>query len=408
MSKTLFATIILGVLVAGVLPAGASDWPQWRGANRDAVAGATEIADRWPEGGPKVVWRAKVGSGYSSVSISDGKAYTLWDEGGSQFLFALDARTGAELWRHKLGPAFKNHYGDGPRSTPVVDGAAVYAIGTSGLLVAANKISGELLWNHNLVGEFKADLPSYGYSSSPLVVDGRLLVEAGGARAAFMAFDKKTGEVAWSSQSDTPAYSSPIAVAIDGVQQVVFWSAHGLHSVSPVDGRLLWRYSWETFCPVSGDPLNTGTPIFMAPDRIFISSGSGAAVIRPVRRDDAFRVETVWKSERMRSDVNTAVALGHFIYGFDREFLQCIDARDGTVRWKARGFKRGSLIAADGMLIVLGEGGNLALVEANPVGFVERSQVQVLSGKSWTAPSLADGKLYLRNHDEMVCLDLGG
>ena len=146
-----------------------------------------------------------------------------------------------------------------------MNGPAVYAIGTSGLLVAVKKASGELLWSHDLVGEFEANLPSYGYSSSPLVSGGRLVVEAGGKSGTFMAFDVKTGEVAWSSQSDTPAYSSPIAVSIDGVSQVVFWSAHGLHAVSPEQGRLLWKYSWENFCPVSGDPLNTGTPISCPP-----------------------------------------------------------------------------------------------------------------------------------------------
>jgi outer membrane protein assembly factor BamB len=142
----------------------------------------------------------------------------------------------------------------------------------------------------------------------------------------------------------------------------VFWSAHGLHAVAPADGKLLWKHSWETFCPVSGDPLNTGTPIFVPPDRIFISSGSGAALLRVTRE----------------------------------------------VQWKARGFGRGSLIAADGKLFVLGESGNLAIVRASPDGFVEKAEAEVLSGKSWTAPSLSGGRLYLRNHDELVCLDLRG
>ena len=256
------------------------DWPQWRGANRDAVSLEQGLVDEWPEGGPRVVWRAKIGSGYSSVSVSEGRLYTLWDEKGTQFLFCLDARNGNELWRFELGKGFTNHYGNGPRSTPLIDGRVVFTIGTQGRLVAVDKRNGELVWQRDLVKEYGTKLPSYGYSSSPLVVGDRLVVEAGGNNATFMAFDKKSGKIAWSSQDDRPAYSSPIDVSIDGVRQIVFWSAHGLHSVSPDDGKLLWEYSWETFCPVTGDPLNTGTPIFMAPDRIFISSGSGAAVIR--------------------------------------------------------------------------------------------------------------------------------
>ena len=179
-----------------------------------------------------------------------------------------------------------------------------------------------------------------------------------------MAFDKKTGAVVWATQNDRPAYSSPINVSIAGVDQIVFWSAHGLHSVSSDSGEVLWTFSWETFCPVSGDPLNTGTPLFLPPDRIYISSGSGAAAIRLLPEKGSFKVETVWKSELMRSDVNTALLLDDHIYGFDRGIFKSLDATTGEVKWKARGFQRGSLIAADGRLIVLGEAGNLALVDA--------------------------------------------
>ena len=384
------------------------DWPQWRGANRDAVSLEKGLVDEWPEGGPRVVWRAKIGSGYSSVSVSEGRLYTLWDEKGTQFLFCLDARNGNELWRFELGKGFTNHYGNGPRSTPLIDGRVVFTIGTQGRLVAVDKRNGELVWQRDLVKEYGTKLPSYGYSSSPLVVGDRLVVEAGGNNATFMAFDKKSGKIAWSSQDDRPAYSSPIDVSIDGVRQIVFWSAHGLHSVSPDDGKLLWEYSWETFCPVTGDPLNTGTPIFMAPDRIFISSGSGAAVIRISRAGETFKVEPVWKTEQMRADVNTPLLLGDYIYGFDRGILQCLDARTGEVKWQARGFQRGSLIAADGKLIVLGESGEIAIVDANPEEFVKRAGAKILDGKNWTAPSLAGGKLYLRNHEELLCLEMKG
>ncbi len=268
--------------------------------------------------------------------------------------------------------------------------------------------TGELRWQHDLEKEYGAKLPPYGYSSSPLVVGDKVVIEAGGRNAAFMAFEKTTGEVVWASEDDQPAYSSPIAVTIDGVDQIVFWSAHGLHAIAPDDGRALWRYVWEEFCPVTGVPLNTGTPLFIAPDRIFVSSGSGAAVVRIQRVGEKFVVATVWKSEEMRSDVNTSLLLGDYVYGFDRGILKCLDVRTGELMWRARGFQRGSLIAADGKLIVLGEAGNLALIDASPEGFVERANASVLSGKNWTSPSLAGGRLYLRNHDELVCIDMKG
>ncbi len=404
-------TLLVAVLLCLTLPPSmvqALDWPQWRGPNRDAVSLETGLLEEWPEDGPAVLWRIPVGPGFSSVSVSAGKLYTLWDEKGKQYLFGLDASTGKELWRQELGPAFTNNYGDGPRSTPLVDGRIVFAIGTQGLLLAANKETGVPLWRRDLVKDFGSDLPSYGYSSSPLVAGDKLVIEAGGKDAAFVALDKKTGEVVWSAENDRPAYSSPIHVSIAGVDQVVFWSAHGLHSVATDGGKVLWRYSWETFCPVSGDPLNTGTPLFLPPDRIYISSGSGAAAVRVVKEKSSFKVETVWESAFMRSDVNTALLLDDHIYGFDRGTLKSLDAATGEVKWKARGFQRGSLIAADGRLIVLGEAGNLALVDANPKEFVQRNSAKILKGKNWTTPTLAGGKLYLRNHEELVCLELRG
>lgn len=384
----------------------AFDWPQWRGPDRNAVSRETGIVDDWGNDGPDILWRVELGQGFSSVSVSRAKLYTLGDQQGRQCLFCLDAATGKELWRRELGPAFKNHYGNGPRSTPLVDDGVVYAIGTNGLLLAANQETGETVWQRDLVEDLNADLPSYGYSSSPLVVGDRVVVEAGGRKAAYAAFDKKSGEIAWVSGLDRPAYSSPIEISVDGVRQVVFWSAHGLHAIAADRGTMLWRYDWETFCPVSGDPLNTGTPLFIAPDRIFISSGSGAAVIRLERVEGMFQVEEVWKSEEMRSDVNTALLLDGQIYGFDRGTLKSLDAETGTVDWKARGFQRGSLIAADGKLIVLGEQGTLALVDADADEYVERSSARILEGKNWTSPTLAGGKLYLRNHEELVCVDL--
>ena len=406
--RSLHLFVLLALILAGGTTVGeaASDWPQWRGPHRDAVSDDTGLIDQWGENGPPVLWRIDAGEGFSSVSVSEGRLYTMWDENGKQLLVCLSAKTGLRLWSHEMGPAFSNHYGNGPRSTPVIHGDIVYAIGTEGLLLAADKRNGEAVWQKNLVQDFGSDLPTYGYSSSPLVAGDKLILEAGGSNASVVALDRQTGKIAWTAGDDRPAYSSPIEIVVDGVRQIVSWSAHGLHAFATEDGQPLWDYPWETFCPVSGDPLNTGTPIFLAPDRVFLSSGSGAAVIRVAHDEDGFRVEDVWRSELMRSDVNTAVLFGDHIFGFDRGTLKSLDAATGEIKWKARGYQRGSLIAADGKLIVLGEQGNLALLEADPESFVEHSNAPLLSGKNWTAPTLAGGRLYMRNHGELVCVEM--
>jgi outer membrane protein assembly factor BamB len=413
MNGRVHALILVPVLLcSGGTPAdtssspGSFDWPQWRGPDRDAVSGETGLVDGWGEEGPNVVWRVEAGRGFSSVSVLGNRLYTSWDESDRQFLVCLDTATGRELWRRDIGSSFHHHYGDGPRTTPLVDDGLVFAISTDGTVVAADRFAGEAVWTRDLVDEFGSRLPSYGYSSSPVVVGNHLILETGGVGAAFAALDKRTGETVWTAGDDPPAYSSPIAIEIDGVRQVVFWSALGLHALDPGTGERLWRHPWETLCPVTGDPLNTGTPVFVPPDRIFLSSGSGAAVLRLTRIDGTFHVRTVWQSEAMRSDVNTGLVVGKRVFGFDRATLKSLDVETGEERWRARGFQRGSLIAADGKLFVLGEQGSLAIVKADPERYVAAASAKVLTGRNWTSPVLADGRLYLRNQDEIVCIDV--
>ena len=387
------------------------DWPQWRGPNRDAISVERGLLEEWRDGEPPVLWRIPIGEGFSSVSVSQGRLYTLWDEDESEFLVSLDAANGKELWRQRVDSSFTNRWGNGPRSTPAVDSGVVYAVSARGKLVAVDAADGRALWGHDLVARYRATIPAYGYASSPLIEADKLLVEAGGDdNRAFIAFDKATGEVVWTSQTDAAAYSSPLAITVDGVRQVVFFSASGLFAVAPEDGRLLWKHRWDSSCPATGIPTNTAQPVFIPPDKIFVSNGygtlTGSAVFQIIRRGEAFATRPLWRSETLRNLLNSSVLQGDHLYGFDIGILKAVDAVTGEERWKARGFERGSLIAAAGRLIVLGEQGNLALVEASPSAYRERGSVQVLQGKSWTAPTLAGGRLFLRNHSEMVSLDL--
>jgi outer membrane protein assembly factor BamB len=399
--------ILVPLLLTLPLEAGnEADWPQWRGPRRDATSAEVDLLQKWPAEGPEVLWRVDVGDGYSGVAVSAGELFTMWDEGGDQVLACLEAADGELQWAVRVGGSFRHHYGNGPRSTPLVDGDVVYAIGTSGVLVAVDRASGESLWEHDLVKELGARLPSYGYASSPLVVGERLLVETAGEGAAYSAFDKRTGELLWSSQDERPAYSSPMLVTFGGVEQILFWSAAGLHSVALDTGTELWSHPWSTDCPASGDPLGTGTPLLLPPDGLLLSSGSGTAVLRISKTSGGFRAKTEWKSGVLRNDVNSSVLVGSHVYGFDGGTLKCVEAMTGEAEWEQRGYRKGSLIAADGQLIVLGEKGELALVEASPEAFVEKSSAQVLDGRSWTSPSLAGGRLYLRNHGELVCVNM--
>jgi outer membrane protein assembly factor BamB len=387
------------------------DWPQWRGPNRDGISSEKGIAKNWRENGTEILWRISAGDGYSSSAVANGNLFTMWDEGDSQFLFCLDALSGKELWRYRVGDSFPEGYGNGPRSTPIVGKANVYAISAQGLLHAVNVTNGRVLWTHDLGADYGSRLPEHGYSSSPLLDGEKLLVEVGGKEDyAFVAFNKHTGDLMWHSQTDMPAYSSPIAVTINETRQIVFLSAKGLFSLSPDDGSLFWHYDWEQRCAATGIPTNLNTPIFIAPDKIFISCGygtvTGSVVVQVREVKKQFVAESLWESSKLKNLVNSSVCFQNNIYGFDMGIFKCFDALTGQERWKARGFQRGSLIAADGHLVVLGERGKLALVEATPEEFREVASVQILSGKCWTSPTLANGKLYLRNQKEMLCLDI--
>lgn len=382
------------------------DWPQWRGPNRDGISSETGLLKTWPTTGPRVLWRVGSGEGYSGIVISQGRAFTILGVERNEVVVALDADTGTELWRTVIDGLFQNDQGNGPRSTPTVDGETLYALSGESRLVALAAKDGRKIWEHDLRSKFGARVPRWGVSTSPLVEGNMLLVDVGGKSGhSVMAFNKANGAVLWNSESDLPGYSAPIAVTVSGTRQILAFTGTALVALAANDGRSLWRYPWETSYDV-----NAATPIFIAPDRVFISSGygKGSALLYMQTNNGKAGVREVWKSREMKNHFSSSILYQNHLYGFDDAFLTCLDLAGGAPKWQQRGFQKGSLLLADGHLIVLGERGTLALVEATPAGYNEKASVQILNGKCWTMPSLANGKLYLRNQSEMLCLDGSG
>ena len=380
------------------------EWHQWRGPNRDGVSLETDLLKSWSDAGPKELWRIPLGEGFSGVSISDGRAYTMYAKGEDEIVVCLDAKSGKELWRHLDDYLFENRQGgNGPRSTPTVDGDKVYVLSAFGRLVALDALTGKQRWDYDFTKAFSSELPRHGFATSPIIEGNLLLVETGGAGNALVAFDKQSGDIAWSSQNDVSGYSSPITETILGRRQTVFFTGDGLVSVSPKDGSVYWRYDWQTSFNV-----NAATPVFIAPDKIFISSGydMGAAVVQIKETDGKFTASEVWKNRVMKNHFSSSILHDGYLYGLDNAILKCVEANTGEEQWVARGFGKGSLIYADGHLIILGEGGNLALVKATHTEYKEVAQTQVFTGRCWTLPTLSNGKLYLRNDQELICFDL--
>jgi outer membrane protein assembly factor BamB len=395
-----------------------ADWPQWRGPRRDGISTATGLLVDWPAGGPPVAWRIAGGSGYSALAVAGGRAFTMWREGDKEVVVCLDAATGKEKWRFPYPCDYGNDQGSGPRSTPTVDGKLLYTVGAKGMFHCLETETGEVRWKHDLVSEFKARVPHWGVSFSPLV-DGDLVFTMPGGPDGYslIAFNKSDGKVQWKGLADPPGYSSPIAIDSEagGGHQIVCFTGHSLVSVAPGDGKVLWRFPW----PTSND-VNAATPIFFrartgepgasatggnpVSDYLFISSnyGKGCALLKVGQP-----LGLVYQSNQMKNHFSSSVLYHGHLYGFDDAMLVCLDVHTGKPLWKQRGFGKGSLLAADGHLIILGEHGTLAVAEATPEAYHERSRFEAFPGrKTWTVPILADGRLYLRDEQEVLCLDL--
>lgn len=396
------ASLVL-LIVAGV-QADETDWPQFLGPRRDGTAPDGGLVAAWLEAGLKVLWRARVGEGYSGVAAVDERLYSMDSTDGAEFLLALRASDGGELWRLRTGSSPGDVYGGlGPRVTPSVEAGTVFTVTGGGELLAVAGATGRPLWRRNLRDELGWRRPAEGAAGSPLVADGRVYVIIGGSGGrALAAFDRGTGKTLWATQDDNTSYSSAVRWDHAGVAQVLFLAGSTLFSLEPASGRLLWRHPWATH-----DSVNVATPLVVPPDRVFISSGydQGAALIQVRRRaDGSLEAAELWRSRELRNHFSNSVYHGGAFYGFDNAFLKAIDAATGRALWRERGFGQGSLALLGAHLAILSEDGELALAEADPKALTVRARQAVLSGRCWTPPSVARGRIYLRSASEIVAL----
>jgi outer membrane protein assembly factor BamB len=392
-------------LSAPTAPSAPGDWPQWRGPNRDGISTETGLLTTWPPTGPRVLWKVAGGPGHSSFAVADGRVCTLFQDGAAEVILCLDAASGKELWRHRSpGQFFEQYAGTGPHATPAIVDGRVYTVGATGMFHCLDAASGKVLWSHDLLQKFQAPAPDYGVSFSPLVEGDLVFTMPGGpAGGAIAAFDRRDGRLVWKALNDQPGYSSPVAATIGGKRQIVFLTGESLVGVGPEDGRLLWQYPWITHAH-----CNIATPIVVG-SYVFVSSGygKGCALLEiTANATGAFAARPVYQHNRMRNHFSTCVLYNDHFYGFDEAYLVCMELRTGKVLWKQRGFQKGSLLVADGRLIVLGENGVLALAEAGPEQYREQATCTISQSKCWAMPVLTQGKLYVRDQENIMCLDL--
>jgi outer membrane protein assembly factor BamB len=396
---------LCSLLLLAYIPAGSSssaDWPGLWGPSRN---GSTTDAFAASRGDTDVLWRRSVAGGYSEIAIHGGRAFTMELRDGEDFVVALDAGTGRELWRIRVGPTYRGHGGsdDGPISTPAVDGNDVFALGPHGHLIAVDVPTGKERWRHDLVNAFGATAPTWGFAASPLI-DGRLvIVPTGGATSrGLLAFDRASGQLVWNAAvAKATAYASAVSATIAGVRQVIAVASDRVFGVQPSDGRLLWS------APGPGGNIEVSNSALVLPgDRLLLSSWEQSVMLGLSSRDGAFSTREIWRSPRLRNSNGPTIYRNGFLYGFAGSMLICMNAETQEVRWRER-TGAGTLISVGDDLIILGQDtGDLQIARVSPEAFTLRHRVRLLEAgtRAVTGPSLANGNLYVRNLKHIVAL----
>ena len=380
------------------------EWPGFRGPNRDGIVRGVRIETDWSKSPPQQLWRRPIGLGWSSFAVSGNLVYTQEQRGEDEIVACHKKATGEPVWRHRDRVRFwESNGGAGPRATPTISNGRIYAFGATGILNALDAATGAVVWSRNVAANADKKVPMWGFSSSPLVIDDIVVVAASGR---LVAYDIATGKPRWFGPARPGSYSSPHRATIDGVVQILLLSAAGVTSVAPANGTVLWEHAW-------GEGTTIVQPALTPDGDVLINAigGTGGAGIRRLavaQRSDGWKVEERWTSTGLKPYFNDFVVHKGHAFGFDGSILSCIDLSDGSRKWKGGRYGNGQLVLLpdEDLLLVLSEGGELALVKATPDQFTELARFKALEGKTWNHPVLVGDVLLVRNGEEMAAFRL--
>ncbi|MEK6798563.1 MAG: PQQ-binding-like beta-propeller repeat protein [Planctomycetota bacterium] len=408
-------------------------WPQFGGPDRNFMVKASGLAEKWPEAGPKQLWKRELGDGYATV-VSDGeRLYTMYRVENDEFAVALDAKTGKTVWEQKNASPFTKEmaeFGPGPHATPLIAGAHVYTIGTNAVMHCFEKTTGKIVWMHDLPAEFKAPVPGRGYGASPIVYKNTVIVvvdrerpqpgpgdaadkpkenEKPAAGQSLMAFDLLSGSPVWKSLDLEMSYASPILIKFKGQEQLVLFTANELAGVNPNDGSLYWTHPHKTQYGA-----NLSTPAFNGQDLLFCSAAydSGSQVVQLAKEGDKTVAKELWFGKKMRLHHGNPIVIDDHVYGssgdFGPAFFMGLDIKTGKVDWRERGFSKATCVAAGDKIIILDEDGNLALATLTPQALTVLGKTKIAEKYAWAAPTLVGKTLYVRDRKNVMAFDLGG
>lgn len=372
---------------------GTSSWPNWMGKRHDGISHEAGWSTDWPEMGLKEIWEREIGIGFSSVSIANGRLFSMGHEDGKETVFCLDQGTGKTVWSHTYpSKLIDNLYEGGPGSTPTIDGDRVYSVGKEGQLICFRAADGKIIWQRDLQADLEVPLPEWGFNGSPFILDDQLILEAGRV----VSFNKISGELNWQTEKHTAGYGSAVSFDHQNAGLIATLDSDALRLVKADDGVEIDAFPWK-----SPFRTNSTTPI-VHEGTIFVSTGYqvGCGLFRLVDG----KLELVYDSRKMRNHFNNSILYDGYLYGFDGNSnfgrvvnLTCMKHDTGEVMWTESGLGCGSLMIANGKLVILSDDGRLVIAKATSEGYDEVASASVLEGRCWTVPVLLDGCVYARN-----------
>ena len=381
----------------------AGEFLQFYGPNRNGMIEKPILETDWVAHPPKLLWKQAVGAGWSGFAVKDGLAITQEQRGADEYVACYDVLTGQTVWAHTDNVRYENPLaGEGPRATPTILGERVYAFGATGILNCLDLRSGKVVWTRDVAKENEARVPSWGFASSPLVVNGAVMVSVGGKTGSLVAYDADDGKLRWAEGRGGAEYSSPIEATLVGTRQVLNFNGSGITGHG-LDGKVLWNHPWPGVHP------KVSVPVVVSSNQFFASSGYGVGcelVTVEKSGETNWTARSEWKSMALKSKFGPTFVKGDYIYGLDDGILACVDVKTGQRRWKDGRYGHGQGLLVGEIILITSEKGEVVLVRPDPEKLVEMGRFQVFSDKTWNPPALAGEYLLMRNDKEAACLKL--
>lgn len=384
--------------------AGAADFPQFLGPDRNGILAGPKLATNWTTQPPKLLWRQPVGAAWSGFAVSGRLAITQEQRGENELVVAYDLESGRPVWSHADATRyFTTLAGEGPRATPTIASGRVFAQGATGRLNCLDLTTGRMIWTKDILQEHGGKLPDWGVSGSPLVYDDLVIANPGGREnQSVIACAAADGKVRWTSGKHGESYSSPVLRTIDGVKQVLLFD-NSLVGYDAQSGTQLWNFRWP-----GGHP-HVAVPIFVDSADVILSSGYGTGSGRLTlarSADGKWTAKQVWRTNRLKAKFTNPILHQGHVYGLDDGIMACLDAKTGDLKWKDGKYGHGQALLVAGLLLVMAESGDVVLVDPKPEALHELTRFQALTEKTWNPPALAGEFLLVRNDKEAACFRL--